>query len=153
MAGQPLLVRETIRHASQEELAKASREQRCLVMERLNFRNGCHFFTACRPERYAERYKIDFSTDESVHYIPMLRYRCSVNGNRMSRHNWSLDLSPEQSAVAGLIDGRRSIHEIGEMTTLMRSPETSDCTLTQASVKAFIKGLWELDFLAMELKL
>ena len=43
-------------------VAALPKERRWGVMERVNHRNGCHFFTACRPERPTETYRVDFAT-------------------------------------------------------------------------------------------
>ncbi len=48
------------------------------VIERLNTANACHFFMACRPERPKESYAIDFSTQECLDYVPLMRMRCGL---------------------------------------------------------------------------
>ena len=40
------------------------------VMERIHTLNACHFFMACRADRPKESYTIDFSTADSLDYVP-----------------------------------------------------------------------------------
>jgi len=81
-------------------------------MERVNHRNGCHFFTACRPERPPETYRIEVGSDAALDAVPCFRYRCGLEGDTIKRPGWSMTLQPEQLALAQLIDGRRSIGSI-----------------------------------------
>lgn len=132
-------------------IAQLPRERQWAVMERINFRNGCHFFTACRPERDPSRYRIDFESPHATAYVPSLRYRCSLNGNRLSRHNWSMTLDAAQLAVAGLVDGRRSLSDISAAASHdgglgERSPEEA-----LAFTRALLAQLWQLDLLAITL--
>jgi SAM-dependent methyltransferase len=93
-------------------VAALPQEQRWAVMERINHRNGCHFFTACRPERPAETYRVDFASDSWLSTVPLFRYRCSLNGQNITRPGWSTSLSAEQLSLVRLVDGRRTIREI-----------------------------------------
>jgi hypothetical protein len=49
------------------------------VMERINTMNACHFFMACSPHRPKGFYTIDFSTTESLDYVPLMRMRCDLS--------------------------------------------------------------------------
>ena len=82
------------------------------VMERINTQNGCHFFTACRPEREPSSYRIDFSAADALDYVPLLRLRCGVSGNEIYRPGWRIRLDPTHLAFAQQVDGDRSIREI-----------------------------------------
>jgi SAM-dependent methyltransferase len=93
-------------------VAALPKERRWGVMERVNHRNGCHFFTACRPERPSETYRVDFASDRWLDAVPLFRYRCGVDGETISRPGWSTGLTPEQLALVRLVDGRRTIREI-----------------------------------------
>ena len=122
------------------------------IMERVNIRNACHFFTACRADRPTAAYRIDFASSESLDYVPSLRYRCGLNGNEIFRCNWSTTLDPVQSAIAWQMDGRRTIREIiaaagqgGEL------PQRSQAELEQFA-KTLFQSLWQLDFVAMGLR-
>ena len=47
-------------------------------MERINAQNGCHFFTASRPDRDPARCRVDFAVRGFVEYVPSLRFRCEI---------------------------------------------------------------------------
>ena len=93
-------------------VAALPKEQRWGVMERVNHRNGCHFFTACRPERPPETYRIDVASDTALDAVPSFRYRCQLDGEKIVRPGWSRPLAAEQLALVRLVDGRRTIREI-----------------------------------------
>jgi hypothetical protein len=120
-------------------------------MERINSRNGCHFFTACHVDRSTKSYVIDFAAQDFIRFIPEFRYRCRLVGEQLSRSNWALDLDPTQLAFVELVDGRRTIHEIisiaAENGSFPREPRDR---LTEMGRGVF-KELWQLDFLAMGL--
>jgi SAM-dependent methyltransferase len=93
-------------------VAKLPKEQRWAVMERVNHRNACHFFTACRPERPEETYRVDVTSDRWLDAVPFFRYRCGLDGEKIVRPGWSTGLDPVQLALVRLVDGRRTIREI-----------------------------------------
>jgi SAM-dependent methyltransferase len=93
-------------------VATLPKEHRWAVMERINHRNGCHFFTACRPERAAETYRIDLASAAVLDAVPLFRYRCGLDGEKIVRPGWSTSLTPEQLALVRLVDGRRTSREI-----------------------------------------
>lgn len=132
-------------------VAALPQEKQWAIMERINFRNGCHFFMACRPERPPQSYRIDFASDEALGYVPSLRYRCAVNDGQLSRHNWSMALEPDQLALVQLIDGRRTIGEIDQTAAqggaLPERGEPEQAVFTRQQFEA----LWRLDFLAVGL--
>lgn len=66
-------------------VAALPKEQRWGVMERVNHRNGCHFFTACHPERPPETYRIDFESPRWLDAVPVFRYRCGLTGEKITR--------------------------------------------------------------------
>jgi hypothetical protein len=85
------------------------KEQRWAVMERVNHRNACHFFTACRPERPEETYRVEVTSDHWLDAVPFFRYRCGLDGEKIVRPGWSTGLDPVQLALVRLVDGRRTI--------------------------------------------
>jgi len=93
-------------------VAALPKEQRWAVMERINHRNGCHFFTACRPDRPPESYQVDWTSDRWLDAVPLFRYRCRLDGQTIRRPGWSTTLSPEQLDFVRLVDGRRTIRNI-----------------------------------------
>jgi len=121
------------------------------VMERVQTRNACHFFLACRPERPKESYTIDFSAPDSLEYVPVFRFRCGLSGNQIFRSDWRLDLNAAQLPFVQQVDGRRTIREIAER--VMQSGDSRRTTV--ADVEQFAhklcRALWRLDFLAMAL--
>jgi hypothetical protein len=132
-------------------VAALSKEQRWAVMERVNHRNGCHFFTACRPERPEESYRVAVTSDRWLDAVPLFRYRCGLEGDSIKRPGWSTTLSPEQVALVRLVDGRRTIHAIvaaaAQATT---APGRSPAELERFARNLFA-SLVNHDFLALGL--
>ena len=94
----PYAVPEDPDNAFLTAIAQLPREQQWSIMERIHFRNGCHFFNVCRPERPTATYRIDFSTDAFLDYVPSLRYRCTFDGVTIGRADWTTPLVPAQGA-------------------------------------------------------
>ena len=120
------------------------------VMERVQTANACHFFMACRPERPKESYTIDFSTEDSLDYVPLFRLRCGVSDSEIFRPDWRLSLSAAQLPFVQHIDGRRTIREIAERVALTGMRRGDVASLEKFARKLF-QALWRLDFLAMAL--
>ena len=129
-------------NAFYETVSGLADETQWSIMERVNFKNGCHFFTACRSDRPKDAYKIDFSRPAASDYMPSFRYRCGYSGNEIFRHNWRTALDPTQLSLIMNMDGQRTIAEIAALTGATESGE---------AVK-FFEALWKLDFVAMGLK-
>jgi SAM-dependent methyltransferase len=122
------------------------------VMERIQTVNACHFFMACRPERPKESYTIDFSADDSLDYVPIMRMRCGVSGNEIFRADWNLPLNAAQLPFVQQIDGRRTIREIAECVAQSGQSRRGDVAdVAKFGLKLF-RALWRLDFLAMGLE-
>jgi len=121
------------------------------VMERIQTLNACHFFMACRPDRPKESYAIDFSTDESLDYVPIMRMRCGLSGNEMFRSDWTMALNAAQLPFARLIDGRRTIREIAELVAQSGDTRRAGGAEREKFARKLFQGLWRLDFLAMGL--
>lgn len=132
-------------------VASLPREKQWAVMERINFRNGCHFFMACHPERAAASYRIDFASDEALSYRPSLRYRCALNGRQLLRHNWSMTLEPAQLALVQAADGHLSLAEIAAMAAASGSLAVKDEAAAQNVARVLFERLWQLDFVAVAL--
>jgi SAM-dependent methyltransferase len=109
------------------------------VMERINWRNGCHFFTACRPDRQESSYVVDFASAGALEYVPGLRYRCAVTGDGIARSDWAVPLDEQQMALLVRMDGTRSIGEI------------ADGIADADYARALFQSLWLLDFIAVRL--
>ena len=82
------------------------------VMERLQTVNACHFFMACRPERPKASYGIDFSTQDCLDYVPLMRMRCGLSGSEIFRPDWRGRLNSAQLPFVQQVDGHRTIREI-----------------------------------------
>ena len=117
------------------------------VMERVNTANGCHFLLACRPERPEGRYRIDLWSQHARGYVPSYRHQCGIDGDTLVKPGWRATLTGTQARIAGLIDGRRTLGAIADMTTA--PGENSVEALTE--VLSFVETLWHQDYLAMEL--
>lgn len=126
-------------------VALLPREKQWAVMERINFRNGCHFFMACHPERAAASTRIDFASAAALTYRPSLRYRCALNGRQLSRHNWSMTLEPAQLALVQMADGHLSLAAIAARATASGNRSAQD------DARALFERLWQLDFVAVTL--
>jgi SAM-dependent methyltransferase len=118
------------------------------VVERLHTLNACHFFMACRPERPKESYKIDFSTQDCLDYVPMMRMRCGLAGSEIFRPDWRLSLNSAQLPFVHQVDGRRTIREI--VTSLAQSSPGNQGEVEKFARKLF-QALWRFDFMTMAL--
>ena len=133
-------------------VAALPERQQWSIMERVNIRNACHFFTACRADRPRGTYAIEFASAEALDYAPSLRYRCGLSGNQLSRYNWSMSLDPVQLALLQQMDGRRTIREIIAAASQRGAlPQRSQADHEQFA-KTLFQSLWRLDFLAMGLE-
>ena len=136
--------------ASQPEQAQWS------IMERINTRNGCHFFTACHKDRPRETYAIDFASMDAPNFIPSFRHRCWLAGDSLRRYNWQMRLTPSQAQLAAGIDGRTSIGEIVTRMGTRNSGEERGLASYEAGVVLseaveFFRSIWQYDFVSMRL--
>ena len=121
------------------------------VMERLQTSNGCHYFMACSPERPKETYTIDFSTEDSLDYVPLFRLRCGLSGTEIFRPDWHTSLNAAQLPFVQHIDGRRTIREIAERVAQGGGTQRGNVADLENSGRKLFQSLWRLDFLAMGL--
>jgi len=120
------------------------------VMERVQTTNGCHYFMACRPDRPKESYAIDFSTEDSLDYVPLFRMRCGLSGNEIFRPDWRMSLNAAQLPFVRAIDGRRTIREIAAGVA-QSAARRGDAAEFEKFGRKLFQSLWRLDFLAMGL--
>ena len=132
-------------------VAALDETQQWSVMERINTNNACHFFTACRQERPKESYHINFDAQTVDHFIPELRYRCTLNNDTRSRYNWSAKLSPLECLLVQQVDGHNSIKDIISPVSQVGNLAQEDPLTLASFAKVFFKRLWQLDFLSMRL--
>ncbi len=121
------------------------------VMERVQAMNACHFFMACRPERPKETYTIDFSAEDSLDYVPIMRMRCGVSGNQLFRPDWTMTLNAAQLPFVQHVDGRRTIREIAELAAQSGDSRRAGTAEREKFVRKLFRALWRLDFLSMGL--
>lgn len=133
--------------ASVAQLGKA---QQWAIMEQVNFRNGCHFFTACRADRPESTYKIDFQDALALGYVPALRHRCALNGHQLSRPGWAMSLDALQSHAASLVDGQRTLAEIAQALSSGPAPSFVNVKQAEKFVREWFQSLWQLDFVSVE---
>ena len=113
--------------------------------------NTCHFFMACSPDRPKGSYTMDFSTTESLDYVPLMRMRCGLSAAEILRPDWRVTLNTAQLPFVQHIDGRRTIREIAAcMARSETSPRTSVAEPGEIRPQA-IQALWRLDSVAMAL--
>ena len=127
-------------------------QQQWSIMERVNIRNACHFFTACRADRPRASYAIDFASPGAVDFVPSFRYRCGLSGNQLSRPNWTMTLDPVQVTLAEQVDGRRTIREIIAAASQGGALPQGSLADREPFAKSLFQSLWRLDFVAMGLK-
>jgi SAM-dependent methyltransferase len=120
------------------------------VVERLNTVNACHFFMACRPERPKESYAIDFSTQASLDYVPLMRMRCGLDGDQIFRSDWRMRLNSTHLPFAQHVDGNRTIRDIAAAVHSETSQRGSRADVEKLACRLF-QELWRFDFLAMAL--
>ena len=123
---------------------------RWAVMERLQSVHACHYFMACRPERPKESYTIDFSTQDCLDYVPLMRMGCGLSGTEIFRPDWRARLNSAQLPFVQHVDGHRTIREIAASVRSRASSGGSVARVEKFARKLF-EGLWRLDFLAMAL--
>jgi SAM-dependent methyltransferase len=121
------------------------------VMERVQTLNATHFFMACRPDRPKEQYTIDFSTADTLDYVPVLRTACFVSEAEIIWPGSArLRLSPAQLPFVQLVDGHRSIREIAAIVARRGDGELpGDTDAAEEFARMLFQALWRLDFLAM----
>jgi SAM-dependent methyltransferase len=120
------------------------------AMERVSTQNACHFFMACRPERPKESYAIDFSTEDCLDYVPLMRMRCGLSGSEIFRPDWRVSLNSAQLPFVQQIDGQRTIREIAE-SVHTETTQRGNLTDVEKFARKLFQALWRLDFLAMAL--
>lgn len=121
------------------------------IMERVNFSNACHFFTACRPDKPRESYSVYVQSSAMVDYVPSFRYRCGLAGNQVFRPGWSMTLDPASLSLVQRIDGERTVSEVlleGSANGVFGRHSDED---REKYARDLLQALWQLDFLAIRL--
>jgi len=125
--------------------------QRWRVMERINTRNACHFFTACRADRPLAEYRVDLASPAVLDAVPHFRHRCGFDNATVFRYDWRLPLEPMQAALVRLVNGRRRLREI--VAEAARDPATAGQTSEQLAslARTLVQSLVNRDFLVLGL--
>jgi hypothetical protein len=106
---------------------------------------------ACRPDRPKESYTIDFSTEDSLDYVPLFRKGCGLSGGEIFRSDWRMNLNKAQVPFVRNIDGRRTIREIAANVAQSRQTQRANVADLETFGRKLFQSLWRLDFLAMGL--
>jgi SAM-dependent methyltransferase len=117
------------------------------LMERLQASTKCHYFVACRPDRPAASYRVDFAHPDFLDYIPIMRAGCGVSGTDVVMPHARMPLSAEQLPFAHLVDGRRPIREIAQRVA--SSGTFAPGADLHATARSVFENFWQLDLLAM----
>lgn len=135
-----------------EAVAALPDRQRWGVMERINTRNACHFFTACRADRPPATYAVDPATPAVLDAVPHFRYRCGLDGAAVYRPDWRLAVEPAQAALVRLVDGRRTLREI--VAAAAHEPAAAGLApeRLEALACSLVHALVNRDFLALGLR-
>ena len=120
------------------------------LMERLQAVNKCHYFVACLPDRPKENYAIDFSAEDALDYVPVMRTGSGVSGNEVVMPHGRMPLSAVQLPFVQLVDGRRTIREIAGRAARHCSSQVAVADLETLARNVF-QNFWRLDLLAMAL--
>jgi SAM-dependent methyltransferase len=121
------------------------------VMDRIQSTKVAHGFLACRPERPKASYIIDFSTLDSLDYVPQMRIGCGLSGREIFRRDWRMSLNAEQFAYVERVDGHRTIREIAACVAQSGESSHSSMVKIERFGRELFQSLWRLDFVAMAL--
>lgn len=130
-----------------DAIAALPDERQWSIMERVNPRNACHFFMACRPER--PRFVIDFAAPDALAYVPSLRKGCRLEGDTVHRSDWHLPLPALQAALVHRVDGERSIAEIINSVERSGDRALQDGDNIERVARDLFERLWQLDVIAI----
>ncbi len=106
---------------------------------------------ACRPDRPKEGYTIDFSTHDSLDYVPLMRPGCGVSGSEVIRFDFRLGVDAAQLEFLQHIDGRRTIRDIAERMARSGGPWQASVGDIEEYGHKVCKWLWVLDVIAIAL--
>lgn len=126
--------------------------QRWSIMERVNTRNGCHFFTACRADRPVPEYRLDWASPSIMDAIPIFRYRCQLEDNDIVRHGYRFTLTPEQASIVKCIDGHRTLRDIVDAAIDDERSGNDRGVVTAEFVQSFIHTMVLRDVFTMKLQ-
>lgn len=132
-----------------EAVAALPDRQRWGVMERINTRNACHFFTACRADRPPATYRVDLASPAILDTVPHFRHRCGFDSGTIFRSDWQLPLEPTAAALVRLVDGRRTLREIVAEVTHDPATAGHDPERLAGLARTLFASLVNRDFLVL----
>ena len=132
-------------------VAALPERQQWAAMERVSFRNACHFFTVCHSGRDTDCYKIDFTSSKILDFKPCLRFRCGLEGSTLFRPDWRMQLSSQQLAFVRHIDGNATIRQITECAQQSKIDLFNNGEDMLAYGVQLFHSLWKLDFIAIKI--
>ncbi len=138
----------TVNDAFHASVASLPLQTQWAVMERIQHRNGCHFFTACRPQRPAAHYRIDFQSEAWREAIPEFRYRCGLEGDAIRRTDWRRVLDPQDLALVQAVNGRRTLGDIVRLAAGQPAHHKRQPQAIEEHARSLFQSLWQSDFLA-----
>ena len=121
------------------------------VMDRIRSMKVAHGFLACRPERPKASYAIDFSTLDSLNYVPPMRMACGISNTEIFRRDWRMSLNADQLAYVQRVDGHRTIREIAACVAQSGESSYSSRAKLERFGRKLFESLWRLDVVAMAL--
>lgn len=126
-------------------------QQRWSLMERINYRNGCHFFLARRSSLSSEHYHLDFNSTDSREYIPSWRFRCSLNGNQAVSPRGSKHLDAIELAILQQVNGELAIRVIAREAIKSGVLPRWEENELERLVLEVIHSFWQLDILVIRM--
>jgi SAM-dependent methyltransferase len=120
------------------------------LMDRLRTQNGCHYFLACRPDRPKSSYTLDFTSLESLDYVPSMRMGVGIVGTTLIRPTWRWDKA-DATAVAFMrhTDGQRTLREIAAMLQKEGLGPQNSVAAAEKHTRKLCQSLRQLDFISV----
>ena len=84
-----------------------NRSTNCEARQLITF-SWCHYFVACRADRPKENYAIDFSAEEALDYVPVMRTGSGVWGDEVVMPHGRMPPSPHRGLITELGPGARA---------------------------------------------
>ena len=131
-------------HPIRGKAIKLPPEEQWSMVELLTQALGCHRFLLCHPETPETDYKLDFTSDAFLNYIPSLRQPVKVltpvnvntgSPGKLERGGMFFEVSLEEMPLMEGVDGKRDISEI-----IAAYPEKK---LTKTKLLALAKKFFE----------
>lgn len=121
-------------------------------MELYNGTLGQHAFCVCLPSRNESSYRIDFSTEAFMNYVPQSRFKEAPLKEGATPGSLSIKrdphpvytLAPVAAALARQIDGKKTIRECFEASGLTGMDAVATC-------RATFRTLWRLSYIFIKL--